>query len=588
MKLRRTLLATALLAALASASTAKDALPSTAAQPEVISLSQALQNFATAPAAPVAAPDSSPDSDGKSLRVAGSAFADWRNTQSQLSNLQSYFDNNDYANALRQARQYARQAATPEVRQRWTDLIAALEAEQKKAESTLAAKIDAALARAATAALAATKPSELDPALDELAALEENRSGSTPRIQRLYSRINNAQNFLTQWQDMLAAYEAGDTESARQTLRNLSSSSYRDRPLTRSQILAFAASLKLDSADIAAAMARIDPVISRASATALAAKKSAELDPVLAELDLLKSDYENNYNTPLRRAYDRMDNAVSFFRQWQDFLAAYESGDAKDANQQLRNLASNTYRYRPIPRAQILERAAALRSELGTEVDTLLAGLTWQTLPAVRDRVSEAQEQAYGRQSTELSRIVAELDRLTSARASLTAGKAGFARAALRAAPAATGGCGSSASSAALPAPVNALREALWFEAMPALTGLADLPAREKDEPAADYVRRQLDAALAASDWARAYRFALLDRDLLPADVTPCGEREKLTGSHPAAALAAFLKAQKLEQAAQLPAAAEAYRESLNAGAPPALEPILITRLRALPATPVP
>jgi hypothetical protein len=335
-------------------------------------------------------------------------------------------------------------------------------------------------------------------------------------------------------------------------------------------------------------MARIDPVIARAVATALAAKKAAELDPVLASLDELKDDYQNSYNTPLRRAYDRMDNAVSFFRQWQDFLAAYETGDAKDAGYQLRNLASNNYRYRPIPRAQILARASALRAELRSEADSLLADLSWANISAVRDRVADAHEQASGRPATELSRILSELDRLVAARSALTAGKAGLGRAALRSAPTTTGSCGSTSTSLALPAPLTALREAWWFEAMPSLTGLSDLPAREKDESAADFTRRQFDAALASADWARAYRFALLERDLLPAEVSPCGEREKLTGSHPAVALAAFLKAQKLEQAAQFPAAAEAYRESLSAGAPPALEAVLITRLRALPATPLP
>lgn len=561
-----------LLAALAAAPLSAE----TEAPAPAPSLDLAIKNFA--------APPSSLGTGSGSL---GGSMNEWRTAQTQISSLGSYLANEDYTNALNQARQYARQATTPELRKQWDDLIAALVAEQRRVDEATATRIEAALKRAAAATLEATKPAQIDSIIDDLQLVQEtNRIRSSPRTQRLYNQLSNALSLLNQWQDMLVSLDAGEHDTVRQQLRNFSTNTSYTRFIPRSQILAYAAGLKIADADLASAMTRIDPVIARSVETALSATTAIAIDPVIAELDDLKSEYENSYNTPLRRARDRVDNATNFFRQWQDFLASVENGDERDARQQLRQLNSNSLRYRPVPRAVALKRGAELIKTLGTESDHLLDGLGWGTLAEVRERVAEAQEQAYGRRSTELARIVSELDRLAAARAALDKSQAGLGRSALVGPPAATGGCGASASALAdYPAAVAALREAWWFEAMPALTGLADLPARSGDETAADYARRQFDAAVAAADWPRAHRFALVEQSLLPAHAAPCGTRAKISGENPAAALGEWMKAQKFESAAQPLAASEAYRAALAAGAPPALEEAIIARLRALPQT---
>ena len=557
-----------------------------------LSLDQALKNFATAPVSAPAKSDALESggelrAGGIALGAASAAFTEWRSTQSQLSNLQSYFDNNDYANALRQARQYARQATTPEIRQRWTDLIAALEAEQKNVEAVVIAKIDAAIKRAGAAALAAKQPADLDTSFEELSTLSENRNHNSTRTQRAYNRLSNATSFLQQWQNMLSNLAENDHEAVRQELRNLKSNNYRDRPISRAQILAYAAALKLEGMDLAATMARLDPIIARNAALALVAKKASELDPLLDELEVLKDEFAYSSDSPLRLARKRVEDAVSFFREWQDFLAAYEAGDLRDSRQELRSLAGNNYTYRPISRSQILARATSLRGELATESDALLATVTWKNLSDVRDRLALLQEQSYGRESTELARYVSELDRLHGARLALDRKQAGLGRAALLAGASTSGGCGSSGLAPGdLPTAISTLREAWWFEAMPALTGLADLPGRQGTEAAADYANRQLDAALGASDWARAYRLALLARDTRAMVAAPCAEREKTTGTNPADALGSWLLGQKLEKARQLHAAAAAYRRALAAGSPPALETVLLERLGQLPDAP--
>lgn len=549
--------------------------------PAVLSLDAAIKNFAVPDA-----PSERESAERRALVAAGATMDEWRTTQSQLTSLQAYLGNNDYGTALRQARQYARQANSPEVKQRWRDLIAALEAEQKKIETAAIEAISDAIARSAETLLAARKPADLDPLLDHFASLQENRHhNASPRIQRAYSRLGAAENFTRQWQDLLNSHLEGDTETARQVIRNLSGGSTRDRVLSRSQILSFAATLGLNQATVTEALEHITPIIQEAADAALAATNAEALDSHLLRLEELKEMYRSNYDGPLRRVNDRLDASIHFFRQWQDFISLVEHGEYRDARQFFRNFNNNSARFRPISRGAALDRANALLGDADAETTQLLDDLDWKTLPLVRARVTEAQEGAYGRRSTELSRVVTELDRLAAAREALDSGRAGLGRAVLRTSVS-TSSCSGTASAFLSHPKIVALREAWWFEAMPALTGLPDLPPRKANETALDYVTRELDAALADSNWVRAYRFAVVQRDLLPSDAAPCGEREKIAGANPGAALRAFLKAEKFESAGQSEAAAAAYREALAAGAPPMLENLLIQRLRKLAGSP--
>lgn len=567
--LRRPLAALALLTLLASPSArAQETAPA-----DVLSLDAALQNFASPPAlpAPVGKAGELADAEGSMARM-----REWRDVQNQLGNLQSYLANQDIANAIQQARQYARQAPTPEIRRRWEDLIASLRAEQKRIEAAQIVRIEAALQKAAAAAQTVRKAAELDPIIDELQQLQENTRRSSAGSQRAANRLSSAVGFLNNLQELLYSVEAGDLDAARQQLRNLSGGSNRDRLLTRPQIAALAEALKIETASLAEAMERIDPVLKRAADIALAAKTAEELDPVLAEISELQADYSNSYDTPVQRANQRLSNAKNFFQQWQNFLSSLEHGDERDARQAMRNLSNNSYEFRPIPRATILDYAArldaALDARVAAEDERLLATLDWTTLPVLRARFSDMQEQAYHPRANELSRIVAEMDRLLAAHVALDAGQAGAGRAILGAPP--TG--------QPLPQALVALRDNWWIEALPALTGLADLPPRQDGETALAYVRRQLDAAIEASDWARAHRFATMEKTLLPAAATSCGARAKVAGDDPAAALGTWLLGLKYEEATQTEAAAQTYRDALAAGAPPKLEKEIILRLQTM------
>jgi hypothetical protein len=548
-----------------------DAPPATApvaqAEAQPLSLSDAMKVFRTAPAAP---------SDASGLGAAAASLRDWDTAQGYLSNLENYFENNDFNNAINQARQYARQTRSPEIRQLWQTLVDAMKVEQKKRETELSASLDTELKKAATALLAATKSTQVDAIADSLQTLQESLGNNySIRTQRGRNRLSNAISFVSQWQDLLYMVETGDNEGARNQLRNFTSNSSRDRLLTRSEIIARGASLNISQADVAAETAKIDELVKRATAIALSATKPAQLGPVIEELYVLRDSRNSSYDNRLQRIYTRVDTVVNFFQQWQDVLGAIESGDITDARNLLRNLAANSYRYRPLSRSDILARAAALKVEEAAS-DDVLKGITLDNLADYRARLSVAQESANGRRSSEYYNTVNELDRLITATTALKAGLVGDGRTALR---------GLSTSGSGPLQDTLAQLKSQWFaRALPALTGLKDLPPYEDGETTLAYARRQLDAAIAAGDWARAHRFALAEKDMMP-DSSSCGTRANTTGTNPAASIGAWLDGQLMEKAAQSAAAAELYRTALKNGAPPKLEEQLIARLRALPET---
>jgi hypothetical protein len=515
-----------------------------------------------------AAPSVSGNTDN--LNASASLLREWDGAQNQLANLEGYFESNDFANAVRQARQYARQARTPEIKKLWEDLVAALTAEQKTREAELNTKLDSSLKAAGARLLAATKSTEVDAVSESLYALQDAMGNNyTPRTQRGRNRLGNAIGFTQQWQDLLSLVESGDTEGARNQLRNLASNSSGDRLLTRSQILARASELKIGAADVSEESAKADAVIKRGAALALTATKPSELDSVIEELALLK-DSRGSYDSRLQRVYSRIDNVGNFFGQWQDVLAAVEAGDIDDARSQLRSLATNSYRYRALSRSEILAYAAALKPAGPSLTDEILKDATLDNLSNYRDRLGYLQETAGGRRSSELSVAVTELDRLIAATAALKGS---------------TSSCGAQ-NAGSLQAALGALKSQWFARALPSLTGLDDLPPVKPGEDILAYVRTQFDDAASAGDWPRAHRLALVEKDMKP-DTAPCAVREQTTGANPAGAIGAWLKGRLLEKAAQPAAAAELYRDALKAGAPPKLEAQLIERLRTL-ATEVP
>lgn len=501
-----------------------------------------------------------------------------RAAQGQVVQLNSYLAREDYKNALNQARQFLADSSDPEIRKLWSDLLAAIRAKQKSVEDAQITQIMEALKTAGSRLLAASKVDEVDAIVDELYAVQDNvQNNYEPRMQRARNKLSSAISFCHQWQTMLELAKAGELEDARHQFQNFVSNSSGDRLLSRTEIVKRGRELNLDNADPKVVSAEADALVAKARDIALKATRSSELEPVMIELEDFRQNY-NRYSGRINRITSRVGNVISFFQRWQDALEAVERGNLDHARQQFRNLATSGYSHRPVTRQQIIAKASSYAVE-DSPSDNLLDGATLDNLGEYRDRIVFAQEMASGRLSSQLSNSLNEIERFISATDALKKGLAGDGLAEMKASRSTCG----SRTAGNLEDTLGALKSEWFARALPALTGIKELPAFAKDENTLAYVRRQFDAAIEAGDWDRAYRFARVEHGMQPQS-SPCAVREQTTGADPRAALGAWLDGNLMEQAAQPAAAAELYREALKAGAPPKLQTVLIAKLRELAA----
>ncbi|MFA6288126.1 MAG: hypothetical protein WC661_12150 [Opitutaceae bacterium] len=410
-------------------------------------LDEALKNFKAAPVITSASSE---------VGYAGNVLREWDNSQNQLSSLDSYIDNNDFTNALNQARQYARNARTPEVRKLWDNLVAALQSEAKARETAFNQKVDEVCTRSGKLAVAATKSADLDGVIDELYSLQEARNG--------------------------------------------------------------------------------------------------------------------NYNNRQQRTYSRIDNTVNFLNGWQDYLGQLEAGDIDSARSSLRNLNSNSYRYRPVSRSEVIKLIGNLKTSPIAGQDNLLDDATLDNLATIRTRVAAAQENTTNRRSNEFYAVLGELDAISRAVGELKVNRPVSPRELLR---------NSNSAASAYQDAILKLKDAYIIRALPALSGIPRLDQPKPGETALVYVYRLVDESVTAEDWPRAQRLATVAQDLVP-NTNSCSVREPLVGSNPAAAIKAWMNAQRMDKAAQPYAAADFYRQALAAGAPVKLEDKISARLREL------
>jgi hypothetical protein len=220
---------------------------SAGAAEEPPSLADVLKRFRDVPA-PTASASEEQSVSNLNMREMSAQLRSWNEAQSQLGNLQSYFDNNDYTSVIRQARQYSRSARSPEIRKLWDDLVSALDAQSKAQAEAYITQVSDLCDSYGKACLAATKAETLDPLMDNVAEIRESRNqrgySNHPRMQRAHQRLDALSQFLTGWQDYLLYIESGEIDSARNSLRNLMAQTQRYSPVPRSELISRLASLK--------------------------------------------------------------------------------------------------------------------------------------------------------------------------------------------------------------------------------------------------------------------------------------------------------------------------------------------------------
>ena len=137
---------------------------------------------------------------------------------------------------------------SPAVQAAGKALLAELAAQKKAHLEDQTAQVSAVLARVPPILIKAQKPQDLDGILAEIQKAEMPQGGMNgydQDIQALTNRLNNAYQFVAQWQDYLSQRNSGNIQAAQSTLQNLlNSRSVGDSTLVpRSEILARAVAL---------------------------------------------------------------------------------------------------------------------------------------------------------------------------------------------------------------------------------------------------------------------------------------------------------------------------------------------------------
>jgi hypothetical protein len=106
------------------------------------------------------------------------------------------------------------------IRQHCEEVVAKLKSERDAEEKSLSDQVEKALQHASAVVRSATKPEELDPVLQELSRLRDEKSKMTPSAAPR-PNCEEAVRFVRAWQDYLSQAAAGDISGAKKTLENL-------------------------------------------------------------------------------------------------------------------------------------------------------------------------------------------------------------------------------------------------------------------------------------------------------------------------------------------------------------------------------
>lgn len=365
-------------------------------------------------------------------------------------------------------------------------------------------------------------------------------------------RLNSASQFISNWQDYLAAIERGDTQAARTAVYQLTNLATSFTAIPRSRIVELqnAPSEALASRD-RSSQSEADRLIARVTAGIDAAKVPADLDALINELAAQPISY-NESNMPNFNS-QRMGGMRAFVRRWQDYLNAVQTGNAVEAQRILSELASPTYDSGFYPRSRILahltDRARALG---GQSKDGLLipaSALTLDNLQALRQQLETLSTTDTDGHRTMLRFAVGHLADAWSQT------KAGDFRAGLSAVRYGTPPMDDIGDySGAL----TRLSAEIATAAVPGFVGAPPDLAPKPGEKLPDYMDRLMAGALAANDWKLAFRVAEARKEV----GTLAGDTEQETADFQG--FRSLVVAQEKEEASQWADSVSSYLDALS------------------------
>lgn len=152
---------------------------------------------------------------------------EYRDFSSNLSTIESYVQNGNLDEAIRNLRRWLSRTKNEQVKKSLENLLKGLQDEQKKLLARQSEALDE-LLKKARAVIAENKPVDsviaVREEIEEFRDLEVYNGGRSSR--RLQSRVDNAINFLNGWQRFIIAESNGANSEALGQLRNLREGSY--------------------------------------------------------------------------------------------------------------------------------------------------------------------------------------------------------------------------------------------------------------------------------------------------------------------------------------------------------------------------
>jgi hypothetical protein len=163
-------------------------------------------------------------------------------------------------------------------------------------------------------------------------------------------RLTLVQTFISQWQDYLAAKEAGNSQRAASAISQLVQISTQFTAIPRS-VLINIQNTPIAETDTTAAKADFDKLSAKVVAAVNSAKVPADLDAMLAELGAYHPTPSPYGQYPF---VSSVENLKVFVRKWQEYLAARQSGRSDLMMAALRELTNSNYDNSFFPRSKIL------------------------------------------------------------------------------------------------------------------------------------------------------------------------------------------------------------------------------------------
>jgi len=141
-------------------------------------------------------------------------------------------------------------------------------------------------------------------------------------------------------------------------------------------------SLRTEREQKAQALAQsVDESLKAVGPEVMAAKTPKDIDPILERLAAVRSRIGNSYSESTRLSQERLESAVRFVMQWQDYLAKLESGDDRGAFEVMQGLSQNYANISIVPRSELLSRARrpaptdSERAKVSAQTDEIVASI---------------------------------------------------------------------------------------------------------------------------------------------------------------------------------------------------------------------